>query len=487
MIKLIYEQLQKPQQTAAAAARGGASSQQQRPITALDISSITIGKKIGKGAHGLVKRGKLRLGEGGGDVDVAIKSVPYDDPESSTALQRELSILVRLRHSRIVHLFGTCDDEEEEKVLAVLELCEIGSLERIIDVCAGDEANVKASQAAALLNALDGEVPSDGSGGGGGGGSSLSVVRAARQRVTQLLGGPLPGIGSAFFRIVCDVGEALAYLHYKRVVHGDIKPGNILIDSQGRARVADFGVARTVSSTLGASKRSSIGGGGARGTPGYMAPEVLRGASPKKPSDVFSFAMLVSMLLTGDAPFGHLQDPMQIGFAMVNEGARPPLPSSLSSSSASEAGGLGADVESLVQRCWAAEASDRPEARDIDRELVRLSTEFRARAHADAAAARERRLEEEIERLKRAAARREEEEGGAGGTEGGRVEAAAAEEETAAAEVEAPAAVTQQQLSPEEQKKVDKDLLTAAQNGDEEGVRDLLDRGANPNGAKTVR
>ena len=106
-----------------------------------------------------------------------------------------------------------------------------------------------------------------------------------------------------------EMVENVAKMHEKGLVHGDIKPGNILIDSQGRARVADFGVARTVSSTLGAGKRSSIGGGGARGTPGYMAPEVLRGASPEKPSDVFSFAMLVSMLLTGDAPFGHLLNP----------------------------------------------------------------------------------------------------------------------------------------------------------------------------------
>ena len=53
---------------------------------------------------------------------------------------------------------------------------------------------------------------------------------------------------------------------------------------------------------------------------------------------------------------------------------------------------------------------------------------------------------------------------------------------------EAPAAVTQQQeLSEEEQKKVDEDLLAAASNGNEQGVRDLLDRGANPNGAKNVR
>ena len=58
----------------------------------------------------------------------------------------------------------------------------------------------------------------------------------------------------------------------------------------------------------------------------------------------------------------------------------------------------------------------------------------------------------------------------------------------AAAEVEAPAAVTQQQeLSEEEQKKVDEELFTAAMNGDEEGVRDLLDRRANPNGYKDVR
>ena len=56
---------------------------------------------------------------------------------------------------------------------------------------------------------------------------------------------------------------------------------------------------------------------------------------------------------------------------------------------------------------------------------------------------------------------------------------------TTTAPVVAP--IVQQQLPPEEQKKVDEDLLTAAKNGNEEGVRDLLNRRANPNGAKDVR
>ena len=63
-------------------------------------------------------------------------------------------------------------------------------------------------------------------------------------------------------------------------------------------------------------------------------------------------------------------------------------------------------------------------------------------------------------------------------------EANAESEEGAAAPA---AAVQQQELSEEEQKKVDKDLLAAAYGGDEEGVRDLLARGANPNGYKDVR
>ena len=83
------------------------------------------------------------------------------------------------------------------------------------------------------------------------------------------------------------------------MVHSDLEPGNILFDTSGTARVADFGLARIVRTTSGG--RSTVNAG-PRGTAGYMAVEVVRGeANPQKPADIYSFGVLMNEVLTGKA------------------------------------------------------------------------------------------------------------------------------------------------------------------------------------------
>ena len=87
----------------------------------------------------------------------------------------------------------------------------------------------------------------------------------------------------------------IAPLHRVGVVHGDIKPGNAIVDARGDAHVIDFGLARV----MGAS------GGEARGgTLPFMAPELLRGEAPSVQSDVFALGVTLWFLLTGEHPFG---------------------------------------------------------------------------------------------------------------------------------------------------------------------------------------
>jgi len=85
----------------------------------------------------------------------------------------------------------------------------------------------------------------------------------------------MPGIGAAFFRLARDITKGVMYLHSKGIVHSDLKPANILLTADGRALVADFGVARVVRTTGGGGR--STAGGGPRGTAGYM---VGYGSSP---------------------------------------------------------------------------------------------------------------------------------------------------------------------------------------------------------------
>jgi len=102
-------------------------------------------------------------------------------------------------------------------------------------------------------------------------------------------------------RILIDVARALAFAHDRGVVHRDIKPDNILIDSGGRVMVTDFGIARAISE--GADARLTATGM-AIGTPAYMSPEQSMGEREVDGrSDLYSLGVVGYQMLTGDLPF----------------------------------------------------------------------------------------------------------------------------------------------------------------------------------------
>jgi serine/threonine protein kinase len=97
-------------------------------------------------------------------------------------------------------------------------------------------------------------------------------------------------------RLACEVADALEYAHAHGVIHGDIKPANILITTDGHAKIADFGVARLNQSV-------ATHAGKLFGSPAYMAPEQLSGGEPDARSDLFSLGVMLYSMLTGFRPF----------------------------------------------------------------------------------------------------------------------------------------------------------------------------------------
>ena len=93
-----------------------------------------------------------------------------------------------------------------------------------------------------------------------------------------------------------QVAQALDCAHSNGIVHRDVKPANILLDTQGRVRLADFGIAR-VASQAGASSHSIIG------TPAYMAPEQCEGATVSPATDLYALGVVLYQMMAGRAPF----------------------------------------------------------------------------------------------------------------------------------------------------------------------------------------
>jgi eukaryotic-like serine/threonine-protein kinase len=264
-------------------------------LTGSKVGKYTLKELLGQGGYGAVYLGEQKAGP-----KVAVKLLDASharDEDSIARFKREGETAKRLEHPNIVRILEVGSSRQRHYL--VMELVRGGSLERWLR---------REDSAEKVLPAL---------------------VETAR---------------------------ALAYAHEQGVVHRDVKPQNILLTKSGKAKVADFGLARA------ADHSSMTTDGKLLGTASYMSPEQVLGARATAASDVYAMGVMIYDAIAGKLPF---HSDTQIGFLYQHAEVappppvvRPPYPSSLAN---------------LSLACLAKDPQDRPTMATVAERLAAAS------------------------------------------------------------------------------------------------------------------
>jgi len=277
------------------------------------------GQKIGHGRYTLERE----LGRGGMgvvwlaldshlDEQVALKFLPPEfagDKEAIDSLRREVSKSRRLSHPNIVRIHDLVLSEDEPPFV---------SLEYIDGLNMSD---VKVQQEERLF---------------------------AWEQIRSLI------------RQLCS---ALDYAHSQKVVHRDLKPGNMMVDREGRLRLADFGLAATLNESMSRMTADL----GSSGTPPYMSPQQIDGRVPKAADDIFALGATIYEFLTSKPPF-------YTGDILHQVRTLPPQPMDERLEDLELENEIPRDVAAMVMACLAKERDHRPPTARAVAEWIGLDT-----------------------------------------------------------------------------------------------------------------
>ncbi len=286
------------------------------------IGQFSVEGEIGRGGMGVVFRGRdSRLGRA-----VAIKALTADvaaDPERLARFEREARLLASLHHPNVATVFGL-EDHNGSRYL--------------------------------VMEFVDGRTLSD------------------------MLGeGPLP-VDEAL-AICAQVAAGVEAAHEAGVIHRDLKPGNVIVSPDGKAKVLDFGLAKETAPARGSSSAvltqsptqtfsltgPATAAGRVLGTPGYLSPEQARGKTLDKRTDIWSFGCVLYECLTGRRAFGGETISDSIAATLEREPDWSALPARTP---------LG--VRALLERCLAKDAGRR--LRDVGDARLELQRAIDTRA-----------------------------------------------------------------------------------------------------------
>jgi serine/threonine protein kinase/tetratricopeptide (TPR) repeat protein len=274
-----------------------------------NVAHYRIVAKIGAGGMGEVYRATdTKLGR-----DVALKVMPADmarDADRLARFQREARAVAALNHPHIVTIYSV--EETGGVHFLTMELVEGQSLDRLIPA------------------------------------SGLAV-------------GQIVEIASA-------LADALSVAHEKGIVHRDLKPANVMLTTDGRVKILDFGLAKDVSANESAEATRTAAGvtqaGVVMGTPAYMSPEQIAGRTIDHRTDIFSLGVVLHEMATGRRPFEGTS------LAELSSAILRDTPASISELRAD----LPSDLVRITRRCLEKDPRHRMQtARDVSNEFRDLA------------------------------------------------------------------------------------------------------------------
>ncbi|KAG8892444.1 hypothetical protein FRC00_012041, partial [Tulasnella sp. 408] len=155
--------------------------------------------------------------------------------------------------------------------------------------------------------------------------------------------------------LVYEIAQGLRYLHNQDIIHGSLKPSNILVQDDGRACLSDFSLAKLATPDAKNTQTNPQ-----VNVFRYQAPEVILDEPISKASDVYSWAMTALEIITGDPPFHTWKSPGQLVAQVIMKNQVPTRTDYNSSVLDNHP-----EIWEMFERCWNREPTDRPTAKEI--------------------------------------------------------------------------------------------------------------------------
>jgi len=270
--------------------------------TKLDYDELHSLEPVGvEGSYGSVSYGVWRT------MPVAVKLLrvqTLSDPRIVAAFEKEMMLMSKLKHKNVVQVHGV--SMQPGKLAVVTEWVKFGGVDNFL----GPDVRVN-----------------------------------DRLPMTLKL------------KVAWDAAEALGFLHRCSILHRNLKPSNVLLltkDPEAAivAKITDFGSSRTMTERVALAHRIGVG------RPAYMAPEILSLQPYSVNSDVYSFAMVLYVLIAEQEPFAELSSHWDVVQA-ITAGQRPPVQDAAADAKAP------LELAPLIDACWASTPQSRPDVRHV--------------------------------------------------------------------------------------------------------------------------